>query len=211
MDSNRYIDESIWNTESSLSEHANISSNETPNEQAQLGSEGPALPDPLTYNLAVASMQVLGAVLRNATWLAFDIPCRSLVSPLFRPVGPQQDPDALLASALIPTVPQHLQPTLPQIMYPHPPYIDTLPFPTLRERAIIMSALAPHTFDLADLKKDIFANGGLVCCGNTTYSQPWDMRSWEARPWFLMKWRMLVGGEEGEIWKQSRWWLTVSS
>lgn len=35
---------------------------------------------------------------------------------------------------------------------------------------------------------------------------PWDVRSWEARPWFLRKYWALLGGEEGELVRQSEWW-----
>ena len=58
--------------------------------------------------------------------------------------------------------------------------------------------------------------GGLVCrhdrskieLGNGN-GQPWDMRSWEAAPWFVKKWKILIDGEEGETRKQSSWWKRV--
>lgn len=38
---------------------------------------------------------------------------------------------------------------------------------------------------------------------------PWDHRSWEAKPWFLRKYWVLLGGEEGELVRQSEWWRGV--
>ncbi|KAH8658087.1 hypothetical protein BX600DRAFT_514608 [Xylariales sp. PMI_506] len=173
------------------------------------------LADPLVNNFPVAQIKALSAWLRNSACLFSEINCYG-VSPLYRPITPQDDPQVLLANARVPSLPPHLQPTLPQILYPHPPYLDALPFPALRARAIVMAALMPHAFDLDDLKKDIYFYGGLVCWGRDGGGgggggggQPWDVRSWEVMPWFLTKWKMLVGGESGEIWAQSRLWQSL--
>jgi hypothetical protein len=54
---------------------------------------------------------------------------------------------------------------------------------------------------------------GIVCWRSArindkawTGGQPWDIRSWEAEPWFLHKWQALLGGESHELWTQTQWW-----
>ena len=39
--------------------------------------------------------------------------------------------------------------------------------------------------------------------------EPWEESSWEAAPWFLQKWSLVVGGEKGDLGKQSEWWRIV--
>lgn len=138
-------------------------------------------------------------------------------SPYYRPVTPADDPRQLLAAITRPSTPAHLRPTLAQVLYPHPAFMDLIPIPAFRARAITLAATKPQAFGLWDLKKDMVLEEGLVpwsSIGSRSRStrmsggqgQPWDMRSWEAAPWFLRKWRMLVDGEEGELWNQSLWW-----
>lgn len=118
-------------------------------------------------------------------------------SPFYRATTTlEDDPATLLATAQVPYAPANLQPTLPQILFPHHAYLDLIPFPVFRARAITLANTVhgPHC-DLWDLKRDI--NAGLVCWspGNGTGGgnvQPWDVRSWKAAPWFLRKWRMLI-------------------
>jgi len=109
---------------------------------------------------------------------------------------------------------QDLRPTLAQFSHSHHPYIDCIPFPDFRERLVNMIAADPQLeYDFCeDLEKD-----GLICWGSALDSQingvgsgaPWDMRSWEAQPWFIKKWWLLVGGPEGDMYKQSRWWCEM--
>jgi Domain of unknown function (DUF3425) len=116
-------------------------------------------------------------------------------SPFYRPATLSDDPTALLLSSQIPYAPVNLQPTLPQILFPHHAYLDLIPFPVFRARAITLASTSPPRFDFWELKGDI--NAGLVCWnpgGGTGEGnvQPWDVRSWKAAPWFLKKWRMLI-------------------
>jgi Domain of unknown function (DUF3425) len=117
-------------------------------------------------------------------------------SPFYRTTTLGDDPATLLATAQVPYAPTNLQPTLPQILFPHHAYLDLIPFPVFRARAITLANTAHGPCcDLLDLKRDI--NAGLVCWspGNGTDGgnvQPWDVRSWKAAPWFLKKWRMLI-------------------
>lgn len=116
-------------------------------------------------------------------------------SPFYRQTTTKDDPKALLAAAVIPSLPAHLQPTLPQILFPHNPNLDLLPFPVLRARAITLAATTPQLVDPKELKMDILSDG-LICWhdwngDNNGFGQPWDIHSWEAASWFKKKWRML--------------------
>ena len=108
-----------------------------------------------------------------------------------------------------------LRPIKEQIMIRHHPIIDLLPFPTLR-RNLITNGNAFHD---QELHYDLIS--GLVCWGgvrrrddnfstsNTLTGTPWDGRSWEARTWFLQKYWVVLGGEEGELVRQSEWWRNM--
>jgi hypothetical protein len=173
------------------------------------------LPDPYANALRFVRASTFAAYLNNARALHFDIPslfAEACPSPFYRPSSPTVDLPSLHKSVLraFPSIPAHLRPTLPQILYPHHPYLDLLPFPVLRARAIALANAGTAVYDPLDLKRDIVREG-LICwrSSNRTGSgsgQPWDGRSWEAAGWFLRKWRLLVGGEEGELWRQSVWW-----
>lgn len=173
------------------------------------------LSDPYANSLRFVRASTFTAYLNNARALHMDIPAlfaERCPSPFYRPSSPTSDLSALHKSVLraFPTIPAHLRPTLPQILYPHHPYLDLLPFPVLRARAIALANMGTAVYDPQDLKRDIVREG-LICWRSSDRTgsgsgQPWDGRSWEAAGWFLKKWRPLVGGEEGDLWSQSVWW-----
>jgi hypothetical protein len=115
------------------------------------------------------------------------------------------------------TLKPDLRPTIEQITVRHHPYIDILPFPMLRNNLITRQ----EEFDEDEFFHDILV--GLVCWGgsgvgkkdrdtSTGYAStgtPWDVRSWEARAWFLKKYWSLLGGEDGELVRQSEWWRGI--
>lgn len=122
------------------------------------------------------------------------------------------------------TLKPDLRPIKEQITHIHHPVIDCLPFPTLRRN--ILLSLANNTFDEDEMCEDLLV--GLICWGragggavsrrdlNTSTGKapansgtPWDSRSWQAKPWFLRKYWVLLGGEEGELARQSEWWRNV--
>lgn len=115
------------------------------------------------------------------------------------------------------TLKPDLRPTKEQITIRHHPFIDILPSPTLRKNLI------KHQ---DELDEDEFFHDmliGLVCWGgagvgrrdrnlSTSYAStgtPWDVRSWEARDWFIKKYWRLLGGEDGELVRQSEWWRSI--
>lgn len=175
-------------------------------------------PDLHMNYIQISSVSTVNAWLRNALSLGIklaDLVTPQYRSPFYRLTSPSDNPGALLAAAYIPSAPSHLQPTLPQILFPHHSYLDLIPIPVLRARTIALAAIFPQLFNPIDVKMDII-RGGLVCrhdrskieLGNGN-GQPWDMRSWEAAPWFVKKWKILIDGEEGETRKQSSWWKRV--
>ncbi|KAJ5771315.1 uncharacterized protein N7511_003366 [Penicillium nucicola] len=112
-----------------------------------------------------------------------------------------------------------LRPSSEQITVEHHPYIDILPFPTLRKNIIRQQHL--EEFDEDQFFLDLLA--GLVCWGGAGVGKkdrdlstgfastgtPWDVRSWEAKLWFLKKYWDLLGGEDGELVRQSEWWRGI--
>ncbi|KAG8165423.1 hypothetical protein KVR01_005698 [Diaporthe batatas] len=108
--------------------------------------------------------------------------------------------------------PRDLQPVDVQITVEHHVYLDVIPFPSFRDRALRAIAQEPPLLDEDELCRDICSNEGLIVWGSQGNSRgmeaarPWDMRSWEPKPWFLRKYHFLVGGWEDEMWRATRWW-----
>ncbi|ROV99965.1 hypothetical protein VMCG_06239 [Cytospora schulzeri] len=113
--------------------------------------------------------------------------------------------------------PRDLQPVDSQITVEHHIYLDIIPFPSFRERALEALTCDPPLFDEDELCYDICNREGLVVWGSQGNDQgmdacrPWDMRSWEPKPWFLRKYHFLAGGWEDEMWRTARWWHTMRS
>lgn len=159
---------------------------------------------------------IFSAIHHNALSLGFDLgkisSCSNdCMSPFYQTnINPKTEPTSLTTPPT--NIPVHLRPTLAQLSIPHHASLDLIPIPFLRERAIMLSAALPQKFNLWELKLDIYVNGGLNVwrcrqdCGGGDY-QPWSMRSWEASPWFLNKWCMVVGGDEFRV--QSGLWRTL--
>lgn len=159
--------------------------------------------DPILNVLQFSRTSIFTASLHNARALGITIQQLMTIghySPFYRPTKMSDDPRVLLASARNPLYPAHLQPTLPQILYPHHAYLDLLPFPVLRARAITFGMGKSKLFEYADLKRDIVVNGGMRCwrAERGASGHAWDMRSWTVEPWFSDKWRMLLVSGSGD-------------
>jgi len=148
------------------------------------------------------------AYLRNGLVLNFDfssIRRNNWLSPFYNPfLTPQDDPSEILALAAPASVPVDLRPTLPQILIPHHAYIDLLPSPVFRAQAVLLAAAMPHLFDMLELKADTYLRGAWEyrpCAA--AGGQPWDVRSWETKPWFRRKWALLFGCEGERPWNQT--------
>ncbi|WZH44510.1 hypothetical protein QYS62_005534 [Fusarium acuminatum] len=89
--------------------------------------------------------------------------------------------------------------------------LDVIPFKSFRENLITLLDRDPSIIDEGALCHDILA-GGFTCwgAGRNIYDMgagvPWDSRSWEPSIWFLVKYRMLAGDWNGELWKSARSW-----
>lgn len=187
--------------------------------------------DPGASKIHFMQNAVFSAIMHNAICLGFDLnevaACSfSYISPFYQPnATPQTDPKDLLTSANLPTtntMPANLRPTLSQLLIPHHASLDLIPLPLLRERAIMLSAAMPFVYNLTEFKTDIFVRGGLMVWSssatelsdavtNTKRSclQPWDSECWEAAPWFLEKWSIVVDGRQGELGRRSLRWASV--
>lgn len=151
---------------------------------------------------------VLRACLSNAICLGIKVtelmhceqPC---MSPFYRPMAHMnEDPTALVAGASYNSLPASLRPTPAQILIPHHASLDLIPLPRLRERAILTCAAMPHVFCLWEMKLDIYTRNALVCRGrdvsDESTSWSWDMRRWQAAPWFASKWKLVIDADEVE-------------
>lgn len=107
-----------------------------------------------------------------------------------------------------------LRPTKEQIMFPHDQFLDIMPFPTLRSNLLNNTEYLDEDEFCFDILNGLTCWGGAGLgqrdrnggTGRATTATPWDSRSWEAKPWFLRKYWKLLGGEDGELVRQSQWW-----
>ena len=188
---------------------------------------GPSLfsADPYVNTLRVERICIAQAILSNCLHIGITeaMFCgEDAISPFFRPSGGTVDDsgsDSIVRTvqSIFKTLKQDMRPTREQITTMHRPVIDVLPFPTLRKNLI----KSGDAVDEDELYHDLL--NGLVCWGGAGVGRkdmdcfsgqmstgtPWDSRSWEARIWFLQKYWALLGGEEGELVRQSEWWRNM--
>jgi hypothetical protein len=160
---------------------------------------------------------VLSALLRNCLHLG--IPksqfCADEAESLFyRPVSASledtypvdHEAERLVESTLtlFRTVKHDLRPLSSQITESHHPYIDVLPFRDLRENLVAMQGQIDEDELLHDWFNQATCWGGAK--GSRGEGMPWDGRNWEVTDDFLRKWRAVIGGDEGELARGSRWW-----
>lgn len=115
------------------------------------------------------------------------------------------------------TLKPDLRPGVEQILVKHHPYIDILPFPTLRRNLIAHQKEIDEDEFLNDTLTGLMCWGGVGTVTNDTDNvtghaaaeTAWDARNWEAKAWFLRKYWRLLGGEDGELVRQSEWWRSV--
>lgn len=177
-----------------------------------------SLPCVYTNHLRIKQFSTLAAIRANAELLGLtfeEIIDPATESPFFSgalTAGNRETAAFTKFEALKPD----LRPTESQIKNSHHPYIDLLPCPMFRQRFVHLATMDPPMFDEDEFCQDL-ENDGLICWGSyvgernevTGSGAPWDIRSWEAQPWFLKKWWFLVGGEEGELFQQTRWWHEI--
>lgn len=179
--------------------------------------------DPYANSIRIETICIAAALYTLGTYVGITeemICADTSLSPFFWPSAESAD-DMVKAictvQGMFKTMKPDLRPNSEQITVKHHPYIDILPFPTLRKNLITHQ----EEIDEDEFFQDMFT--GLVCWGgagigrkdredSTGYSStgtPWDVRSWEARVWFLKKYWTLLGGEDGELVRQSEWWRSI--
>lgn len=85
--------------------------------------------------------------------------------------------------APIERLPQTIIPTFNQQTIPHQPYVDMLPWPSVRDRLLLTLAAINELEFVMDMSSD-----GLKIWGTT----PWDPMAWEVGPAFARKWWFLL-------------------
>lgn len=139
--------------------------------------------------LLLTSLTTVAALSSNATLL--HIPCEVPSIDIFNP------------SQI--SFPSTLTPTELQKTIPHPPFIDVIPFPGVRDR--LLRSLA--VMDLEKLTIDI-TGGAFKVWG----SIPWDGTSWEVSEDFAKKWWFLIDGEllrATNFWRRQRLEPSISA
>lgn len=175
-----------------------------------------ALPNVYANNLRLKQFTTISALRASIESLGLTFTMLSnpeTESPFYRGVLSKDVAKMIITKERFDDVAPHLRPTIAQIRHRHHPYLDGLPFPTLRERIIEACSLESPILDEEDLCDDL-EKGGLICWGSylgdgnraTGSGAPWDFRSWEAQPWFLRKWWFFIGRSQGELFQQTRWW-----
>ncbi|KAL5000345.1 hypothetical protein BDV10DRAFT_183413 [Aspergillus recurvatus] len=182
--------------------------------------------DPYVNNLRVDQHCTLTALVLvvEHVGITMDAICaEESQSPFFRVDASSADPltkanvVAAVQKAFKAKLKHDLRPTKEQITINHHPIIDVYPFPTLRNNLVTCQG----DYDEDEFFHDSLA--GLICWGSAGVGQrdrnasagkastgtPWDLRSWEAQEWFLRKYWSLMGGEDGELVRQTEWWRSI--
>ncbi|KAI9652645.1 MAG: hypothetical protein M1831_006631 [Alyxoria varia] len=187
---------------------------------------GGNLPDANRNTLQLVKISSTRAMLANANALEYDFGklyqdnAKSKFHHMEESEGAEVRTDPSNRWQRVQQYPQDLIPVMQQFDSAHPPWLDLIPFPTFRARAISAILATPPLIDHKELKTDVVINEGLRCwhggevedARNSANAitagigQPWDRRSWDAAPWFLRKYWMLLGGEESELWENTSWW-----
>ena len=92
------------------------------------------------------------------------------------------------------TLPASIKPTLNQEIIPHKPYIDMLPWASLRDKLLKCANTINETEFVVDMVSMDLRIWG---------KRPWDPRSWEVGPAFAQKWWFLM---DEEILETSNFW-----
>lgn len=181
--------------------------------------------DPYMNSLRIERVCCVDAVWSNCLQLGLDQDTfcgDDAISPFSRPTrtgvdGSFNDGMVLTIQKMFKTLKPDLRPTREQIIISHPPFFDVLPFPTFRNNVIKNLRLIDDEDMFHDLMDGLICWGGAgigrrdrdCSTGHTSTGTPWDSRSWEAKPWFIRKYWDLLGGEEGELVRQSEWWRNM--
>lgn len=183
-------------------------------------------PDPYMNTLRVDRICILQAIMANCLQIGVteEMFCgENAISPFFRPGGsmpldsPGPDNTVTTVQRIFKTLKPDMRPIKEQVTMMHRPVVDVLPFPTFRRNLIYSGDAVSEEELYHDILNGLLCWGGAgvgkkdrdILTGQVSTGTPWDSRSWEARPWFLQKYWALLGGEDGELVRQSEWWRNM--
>ncbi|KAJ4394804.1 hypothetical protein N0V93_004024 [Gnomoniopsis smithogilvyi] len=183
--------------------------------------------DPYLNHIRMDAMCTISAMWENclqlgiSEWMLCD---EDSQSPFYRP-GPSTslitnnkieavDGVVRTVQSIWKTLKPDIRPTREQITIPHHPCLDVFPFPTFRKNVLKATVVFDDDEFFCDALEGLTCWGGSGigrgdrkgATGKTSTGTPWDHRSWEAKPWFIRKYWIVLGGEDGELVRQSEWW-----
>lgn len=176
-----------------------------------------SLPSVYTNQLRFKQFSTVAAIRINAD--LFGLTYEELIDPAsespFYKDAISKEGTKSISSKLLDSMP-HLKPVDLQYQRSHHAYVDLIPCPIFRQRFIQLTTMEPPMIDKHEFCIDL-ENDGLICWGSFIgdteevcgSGAPWDIRSWEAQPWFLKKWWSVLGGQEGGLFQQSKWWHEI--
>ncbi|KAL4803788.1 hypothetical protein BDV18DRAFT_144440 [Aspergillus unguis] len=181
---------------------------------------GPGVPkaDPYANNLRIDQLCTLTALFTVISHVGLkddDVCADEALSPFYHPS--KETADIVAVQRTFKFLKPDMRPTKEQVTTSHHPMFDIFPFPSARNNLIKHQG----EYDEDEFFHDSLS--GLVCWGSGGVSQkdrnsftgkistgtPWDSRSWEAHVWYLRKYWDLLGGEEGELSRQTEWWRAM--
>lgn len=181
--------------------------------------------DPYANNLRIEPICIIAALLTLGVHIGITeemICAEKSLSPFFWSSAEAADETVkantiCTVQRIFTTLKPDMRPGSEQITVDHHPYIDILPFPTLRKNLIIHQEEIDQDGFFHDMLTGLVCWGGAgigrkdrqISTGYASTGTPWDVRSWEAREWFLKKYWTLLGGEDGELVRQSEWWRNM--
>ncbi|KAH6897058.1 hypothetical protein B0T10DRAFT_526305 [Thelonectria olida] len=172
----------------------------------------PVIPDPRMNTLRIDIICSIQALIENCVQVGITramFCSEDSMSPFYRPqVDEPEERANLVASVQRGFRGLHfdLRPTKTQIISHHHPFMDALPFKDVRDNLI------KHQYEMDEDEFFHDCLNHLTCWGSVKGAHtgsPWDCRSWEASEMFLQKWWVIVGGDDGELTRQSRWWRSL--
>lgn len=192
---------------------------------------GARLPaDPYYNNIRLEAVCTIAAMWSNSLHIGLSEQMfleEYSVSPFYRSVpgynlltngvSPSEESTVRTVQNIFRTLKPDLRPLREQVMIVHHPVVDIMPFPTLRRNILLgMFSVMEDEF-CEDMMEGLVCWGGAGAgrrdregaTGTASTGTPWDSRSWEAKPWFLRKYWDLLGGDDGEMARQSGWWRSV--
>ncbi|KAK1622377.1 hypothetical protein BDP81DRAFT_400344 [Colletotrichum phormii] len=189
-----------------------------PEERPALGWVLPTYPRPPIDAISLRSMSYASAMRAIAAQLGITteyLMDENAQSPFYSIANnrlSEQDNDSSDDDTALQKITPDLRPTFIQRARPHHPCFDLMPWPSFRSNAITLASGASPQIDEDDLCIDMLS-GGVRCWGSAMGSMhgrgngvPWDGRSWEAMPWFLEKWNLVIRDDKDGMIQTSAWW-----